>query len=98
MATKPVLRTLREHLLVWDAKQQNPTVHDSELADIAGILVNEVVDGETIAELRAEYLPTRDLEHVIKRRKQLAVQRHLRIAEQYIGNVVLGEFPKREGR
>ena len=56
------------------------------------------MNGETIAELAAEYLPTRDLERVIKRRKQLAVQRHLRIAEQYIGNVVLGEFPKREGR
>ena len=55
--------------------------HDSALADIAGISVNEVVNGETIAELRAEDLPTRDLERVIKRRKQLAVQRHLRIAE-----------------
>ncbi|MEL0294012.1 MAG: hypothetical protein VXA66_10115, partial [Alphaproteobacteria bacterium] len=98
VATKPVLRTLYEHLLVWDAKQQNPTAHDSELSDIAGISVNEVVNGETIAELKAEDLPTRDLERVIKRRKQLAVQRHLRIAEQYIGNVALGAFPKREGR
>ena len=60
--------------------------------------MNEVVNGETIAELRAEDLPTRDLERVIKRRKQLAVQRHLRIAEQYIANVAAGEFPKREGR
>ncbi|MDC0955394.1 hypothetical protein OAR83_02740 [Alphaproteobacteria bacterium] len=93
-----MLRTLHEHLLAWDAKLQNSTAHDSELADIAGISVNEVVDGETIAELRAEDLPTRDLERVIKRRKQLAVQRHLRIAEQYIGNVVLGKFPKRDGR
>jgi hypothetical protein len=73
-------------------------VHDSELTDIAGILVNEVVDGETVAELRAEDLPTRDLERVINRRKQLAVQRHLRIAEQYIANVALGEFPKRKAR
>ena len=56
------------------------------------------MNGETIAELRAEDLPTRDLERVIKRRKQLAVQRHLRIAEQYIANVAAGEFPKREGR
>ena len=84
--------------MVWDAKQQNPAAHDSELADIAGISVNEVVNRETVAELRAEYLPTRDLERVIKRRKQLAVQQHLRIAEQYIGNVVSVEFPKREGR
>jgi hypothetical protein len=98
VATKPVLRTLHEHLLVWDAKQQNPTAHDSKLADIAGISVNEVVDGETIDELKAENLPTRDLERVVKRRKQLAVQRHLRIAEQYIENVVLGAFPKRGGR
>ena len=29
---------------------------------------------------------------------QLAVQRQLRIAEQYIENVALGEFPKRVGR
>ena len=96
--TKPVLRTLHEHLLVWDAKQHNPTAHDSELADIAGILVNEVVDGETVAELRAEELPTRNLDRVIKRRKQLAVQRHLRIAEKYIANVVLEKFPKRKAR
>ena len=98
VATKPVLRTLHEHLLAWDAKHQNPTAHDSELADIAGISVNAVVNGETIAELQAEYLPTRDLERVIKRRKQLAVQRHLRIAEQYIANVALEEFPKRKAR
>ena len=60
--------------------------------------MNEVVDGETVAELRVEDLPTRDLERVNKRRKQLAVQRHLRIAEQYIKHVALGEFPRREGR
>jgi len=40
----------------------------------------------------------RRLERVVKRRKQLAVQRHLRIADQYIGNVVLGAFPKRKAR
>jgi hypothetical protein len=35
-----------------------------------------------------------DLEKANRRAKQLAVQRHLRIAKQYIDNVVLGEFPK----
>ena len=49
--------------------------------------MNEVVDGETVAGLRAGDLSTRDLERVIKRRKQLAIQRHLRIAEQDIDNV-----------
>ena len=60
LATKPVLRTLHEHMLVWDAKQRNPTAHDGEIADIAGISVNEVVNGESIAEITAEDLPTRD--------------------------------------
>ena len=84
--------------MVWDAKQKNLTAHDSELVDIAGISVNEFVNGETVAELRAGDLPTRDLEGAIKRRKKLAVQRHLRIAEQYIEYVALGEFPKRTSR
>jgi hypothetical protein len=81
-------------LMSGNEKQQNPTSHDSELAGIAGISVSEVVDGETIVELRAEDLPTRDLERVFRRRKQLAVQRHLRIAEQYIQNIIKGKFPK----
>ena len=81
-------------LLSGNAKQQNPTSHDSELADMAGISVNEVVDGETIEELSAEDLPTRDLERVIRRHKQLAVQRNLRIAEQYIQNIIKGKLPK----
>ena len=38
--------------------------HDSELTDIAGISVSEVVDGKTFAEPRAERLPNRDLERV----------------------------------
>ena len=71
---------------------------DKLWADIAGILVNEVVVGETIDELKADDLPTRDLERVIKRRKQLAVQQHLRIAEQYIENVGNGKFPFRTSR
>ena len=68
------------------------------LVDIVGISVNAVVNGETVAELRAEDLPTRDLERVVKQCKQLAVQRHLRIAEQYIRNVGLGKFPMRVRR
>lgn len=59
------------------------------------ISANEVVDGNTIQELRAEDLASRDLVDVIKHCKQLAVQRNFRIAEQYIQNVVVGEFLKR---
>lgn len=45
------------------------------------ISANEVVDGNTIQELRAEDLAFRDLVDVIKHCKQLAVQRNFRIAE-----------------
>mgnify|MGYP006966942950 CR=1 FL=1 len=45
--------------------------------------VNTVVNGETVAQLKRLDLPIWDVEKVIRRRKQLAVQRHLRIAEQY---------------
>lgn len=92
------LRTLWEHLKVWDAKLANPMLHDSEIADIAGILVSERVNGETVAKLKALDLPYGDIAKIVKRRKQLAVQRHLRIAEQYIHNVGRGKFPLRKGR
>ena len=39
-----------------------------------------------------------DIERVIERRKKLSVQRHLRIAEQYIHYVAKGRFPLRYGR
>lgn len=44
-----------------------------------------------------------NLEHsqelkIVRRRKQLAVQRHLRIADQYIRNVMQGYFPFRSNR
>lgn len=96
--SKAPLRTLWEHLKVWDAKKANPALHEAELADIAGILVSERVHGEAAAKLKALDLPYGDVEKIVKRRKQLAVQRHLRIAEQYVYNVGRGRFPLRNGR
>ena len=68
------------------------------MADIAGILVSDRVDGETVAKLKAANLPYYDVERTIRRRKQLTIQRHLRIAEQYIYNVGRGRFPLRGSR
>jgi hypothetical protein len=96
--TKPVLSSLHEHLLVWDARKVNPDVDDSGIADIAGIRINHIVDGETLASRKMLKLSTTHIEKVLRRRKQLAVQRHLRIARQYIDNVVKGRFPLRTGR
>jgi hypothetical protein len=98
VVTKPILSALHEHLLVWDAKQQHPNFKDAELADLVGLRINHVVDGETLQSRRSLNLSTAKIEKKIYRRKQLAVQRHLRIAEQYIENVGKGQFPLRDKR
>jgi hypothetical protein len=86
------------HLRVWDAKRHNPDATLEELADIAGIKVNETVNNETLNTPLNRY--SNDyIRRVVKRRKELAVQRHLRIAEQYIQNVAEREtFPLRTTR
>lgn len=98
VAAKPHLPSLHQHLAVWDAKAENPQLEDWQLADIARVPVNQVVDGLTMSQWRAGGWDTQRAEQVIRRRKQLAVQRHLRIAAQYIDNVAKGQFPLREKR
>ncbi len=99
VATKPLLPSLDMHLRVWDARRDNPDATLEELADIAGVKFNHVVNGETLAHRAALRLADDDIRKVLKRRKELAVQRHLRIAEQYIRNVAEKEkFPLRTSR
>ena len=94
----PTLSSLCEHLKMWDIYVAHPDATAIKIAEIAGIRVNQVVNGETISRLKKLNLPYADLQRTIDRRKQLAVQRHLRIGEQYIENAALGIFPKRLGR
>ena len=96
--TKPFLPSLHEHLLVWDARQANSEIPDAEIADAVGLRINHVVDGETIASRKSLKLGFDDIERVLERRKKLSVQRHLRIAEQYIHYTGKGRFPLRYGR
>lgn len=99
VASKPHLPSLHQHLKVWDAKLAHPVLEDWELADKVGALVNQVVqDGLTISQLKLGRFDTERAEIILNRRKQLAIQRHLRIAAQYIENVAKGQFPKRDGR
>lgn len=99
VATKPVLASLHMHLKVWDARRDNPDATLEELADIAEVSYNHKVNGETLATLKARDLPDMDVRKVLKRRKELVVKRHLRIAEQYIKNVAEQErFPLRTKR
>ena len=96
--TKPFLPSLHEHLLVWDARQANSETPDAETADAVGLRINHVIDGETIASRKSLKLGFDDIERVLERRKKLSVQRHLRIAEQYIHYTGKGRFPLRYGR
>jgi hypothetical protein len=98
VATKPHLPSLHQHLAVWDAKKAYPNMDDADIADVAGIRINQVVNGETVAKLKSLNLPHEDVLRVLRRRKQLVVQRHYRIAVQYIKNVGRGMFPVRDGR
>jgi hypothetical protein len=97
-AARCYLPSLYDHLRVWDARQQNPTATPAELATMIDLDVNLPHEPREIKQLRAEGLPVRDLERNNARARQLAVQRHLRIAQQYIENAALGQFPVRSRR
>ena len=97
-AARCYLPSLYDHLRVWDARKQNPTASPAELADLVELDVKLPYEIEEIQRLRDDGLSVRDLERHNSRAKQLAVQRHLRIAQQYIENVGLGQFPVRKGR
>lgn len=93
-----VLPTLQAHLDVWDAKIANPSLKDHEIADLAKVKVGHGYDEEEVFRMKADGMGVADLERTIRRAKQLAVQRHLRIARQYIDNVLQGRFPLRNKR
>jgi hypothetical protein len=97
-AARCYLPSLYDHLRVWDARQQYTTATPAELAEIIALDVRLPYDDSVIQQLRREGLSVRDLERHNARARQLAVQRHLRIAQQYIHNAALGQFPVRQSR
>jgi hypothetical protein len=107
VCAKPNLGSLYQTLVFWDTYVEQPKLKLHELFDVCadrlaaagnGIWVDETVEGETVAELKRLDLPYADVERVIKRRKTNTAKRHIVIAEQYIENVALGEFPKKTRR
>jgi len=98
VTSRPSLPALHQHLAVWDAKHAHPSADDVEVYFIAKLTTTLPYSEDEIAELKADGLKVSDLEKANHRAKRLAVQRHLRIAQQYIANVVNGEFPKRSKR
>lgn len=102
VATKPVLMSLHQHLVVYDAHRANPKLKLYEIYDLvhqaAGMYVSETVDGETVAQLRKLDLPYNDILRVVRQRKANLVRRHIRISVQYISAVGAGRFPCRTNR
>ena len=102
VATKPVLMSLHQHLVVYDAHRANPKLKLNEIYYLvhqeAGMYVSETVEGETVAQLRKLDLPYRDVLLVVRQRQANLVRRHIRIAEQYIDSVAKGLFPSRSNR
>jgi hypothetical protein len=99
VATKPVLTSLHQHLVVYDARAAHPKAKLYELYDMverdAGLYVSESVEGETVAALKKLDLPYNDILKIVRQRKSNLVRRHLRIAEQYIEGTGQGQFPFR---
>jgi hypothetical protein len=107
VCAKPNLGSLYQTLVFWDTYVEQPKLKLLELFIVCadrlaaagnGIWVDETVEGETVAELKRLDLPYADVERVIKRRKTNTAKRHIVIAEQYIENAALGEFPKKTRR
>ena len=92
------LATLYQTLRVYDVWQENKNtkLKKYELADLAGVYVNHVVNGETEASLRrAGFSEVADVVNTVRRRKTQSFNRHLEAAEDYIENSVKGSFPVR---
>lgn len=96
--TKPVLSNLYLTLRVWDLKQSHPKWPNYLIKDVADGHLSEA-EAERLTDekdRRKRLLMAGSSDERIQ--KTLAVSRLLRIAQQYIDNVALGEFPKRNTR
>jgi hypothetical protein len=93
-----VLPNLKTYLDVWDLRKSEPDLALEEIADRLNLRYS---DPEFVAEyekIKADNGFHADLSKIVRRRKRLVVQRNLRIAQQYIDNVMLGQFPWRTKR
>lgn len=98
VATNPVLHSLQAHLVTWELRKMNPDVHPAQIADMAGVSVNHVVNGVTVEIARINKIDVEPIVSEIRLRKLKAVSRHLKSAEQYISNAGRGVFPVRHSR
>ena len=96
VASSVRLSSLHQALRVWDTwNEHQHRKKKYELADIAGIYINRVVNGETVDGLKRADLPYGDVQQEVRRRQIMAFNRYLAAAEDYIENVGKGQFPLR---
>jgi hypothetical protein len=94
VATSVRLSSLHQTLRVWDVEQEHGSSKKKyEKCDLAGVRVNEIVNGETVAKLKRADLPYNDVLKEVRRRKTQAYTRYLTAAANYIENVGKGIFP-----
>lgn len=96
VAARVRLSTLHQTLTVWDTwNEHKHGKYKYEQAELAGIYVNRVVNGDTVDGLKRDYLPYGDVQQEVRRRQVMAFNRYLAAAEDYIDNVGKGHFPLR---
>lgn len=90
------LSSLHQTLAVWDTWNEHKHRRKKyEQAELAGIYVNRVVNGETVESLQRADLPYNDVQQEVRRRQTQAFNRYLAAATEYIENVGKGQFPLR---
>lgn len=94
VATSVRLTSLYQTLCVYDAYAEHQHRKKKyEIADIAGVRINQVVDGETVESLKRDgFDEVANVQRVIRTRKTQAVNRYLAAAEGYIENASKGCF------
>jgi hypothetical protein len=96
VAARVRLSTLHQTLKVWDIwNEDKHHKYKYEQAELAGIPVNRVVNGETVDGLKRADLRYHDVEQEVRRRQNMAFRRYLTAAKDYIDNVGKGHFPLR---
>lgn len=76
----------------------NPDMALEDIADKLNISYSNDEFMKGIEEITADGSFNADLLKIVRRKKRLVVQRYLRIAGQYIENVMQGQFPLRNKR
>ncbi len=96
VAAKVRLVSLHNTLRVWDVwNEHKHRKKKYELAELAGLNVNRVVDGWTVEMLKRDSMSYKKEEREIRRRQTASFNRHLAAAQDYIENVAKGSFPQR---